>query len=66
MAKFKQADLVEAKYGIQYEVGGGSTRTVRIGTPGVIIKCLTGGQCLVYFHNYPVLLVGDMRNVRRR
>lgn len=66
MAKFKQADLVEAKYGIQYEVGRGSPRTVRIGTPGVIIKCLTGGQCLVYFHGYPVLLVGDMRDVRRR
>lgn len=66
MTKFKQGDLVEAKYGIQYDTDNGAPRTVRIGTPGVIIKCLTGGQCLVYFHNYPVLLVGDMRDVRRR
>jgi hypothetical protein len=66
MSKFEQGDLIAAKYGIAYEAGRGAPRVVKIGTPGVVIKRLTGGQCLVYFHNYPVLLVGDMRDVRRR
>jgi hypothetical protein len=66
MTKFLQGDLIVSKYGIQYNAGGGALRTVKVGTPGVIIKRLTGGQCLVYFHNYPVILLGEPGDIRRR
>jgi hypothetical protein len=66
MSKYQQGDLIIAKYGIPYETGEGAPRMIKNGTPGVIIKKLTGGQCLTYFHNYPVILLGDTRDIRRR
>ena len=64
MVKFAQGDLIKVKHPFVY--GPGRKRTVRVGTPGVVLKSLTGGQMLAYFHGHPVLIVGQPATLRHR
>jgi hypothetical protein len=67
MAKFLQGDLIEAQSGIQYEIANtGALRTIQIGTPGVLVKSLGGGKWWAYFHGYPLVVLGDTLDIRRR
>lgn len=66
MSKFLQGDLIEAKYGIQYETSNRQPRVIKTGTLGVLVKSLGGGKWWAYFHGYPLIVLGDTLDIRRR
>jgi hypothetical protein len=67
MATFSQGDLVKVKHAIEYgPCKRGRSCTIKAGTPGVIVKGLTGGEVVAYFHGHPVIVVGDTSTIRRR
>jgi hypothetical protein len=67
MAKFLQGDLVVVNRAIEYgPAAKGRMRSIRAGTPGVLVKGLTGGQWWAYFHGHPLIVLGDTADIRRR
>lgn len=65
--KFVQGDLVAVKTAIEYgPARRGRLKVIRAGTPGVLVKGLTGGQWLAYFHGHPMIVLGDTLDIRRR
>ena len=65
MAKFAQGDLIKARAAIEYTPRS-RKGAIRSGTQGVVIKSLTGGQVMSYFHGHGVIIVGDPSLIRHR
>ena len=62
MAKFEQGDLIKAGTSIKLIPRG----LIKSRTQGVVIKRLTGGQVVAYFHGHGVIVVGDPSLIRHR
>ena len=67
MSKFLQGDLVVVKRAIEYgPASKGRMRVIKTGTLGVLVKSLGGGKWWAYFHGYPLIVLGDTLDIRRR
>ncbi len=67
--KFLQGDLVKTTRAVEYgppRRAGGRLRVIKKGTPGVLVKGLTGGQWWAYFHGHNLILLGDPLDIKLR